>query len=399
MEAVEATTLPTLSLIDYDSLLAEFYRSSVDEHSWNDCLARLRDLYQANFVTLILRTPRDPDQGVMLVLGAGDAEADLSFGYPRLPTPLVSPSVNKVFTALDLMSEDAWRTSRYYREFCQPRSVHHVLGVDLLPPGEGVYRFRITRAESQPGFSVTEKNFCSRLIPHFKRVLHIRGLLTRHESLNTLYSQAAGRLAVATLILDEKGHLIDTNSLGRDLLAAGDGLQLVDGRLAATYSGDNKQLYETVDGILLAIRSQSGPRTGVLSIARPSGRTCLGLVLESVASEEWADGSGQPAIAVYARDTSGNPMVSAERIQQVFGLTKTEATVAMDLANGASLEEVANALGMQRSTVRAHLRAVFSKTGTRRQTALVRIILNSVVNLAASDQTAAHKTRSVSINV
>lgn len=391
MVAAEATKLAALSLIDYDALLGEFYDSSIDEHSWDECLARLRDLYQANFVTLILRTPRDPDRGVMLVLGAGDAVAGLSFDYPRLQTPLIDPEANQVFTVDDLMSEDAWIASRYYREFCQPRSVHHVLGVDILPPGAGICRFRITRPESQPGFSATEKDFCSRLIPHFKRVLHIRGLLTRHESLNALYSQAAGRLAVATLILDEKGHLIETNALGRDLLAAADGLQLVDGRVAATYSGDNKRLNEAVDGILSAIRSHSGARTGALSIARPSGRPCLGLVLESVASEEWANGNSQPAVAVYVRDVSGTPVVNAKRMRQIFGLTRTEASLAMDLANGASLEEAANTLGMQRSTARAHLRAVFSKTGTRRQTELVRVVLNSVVNLASSDQRQAVK--------
>ncbi|MGH8464109.1 MAG: helix-turn-helix transcriptional regulator, partial [Pseudomonas sp.] len=35
-----------------------------------------------------------------------------------------------------------------------------------------------------------------------------------------------------------------------------------------------------------------------------------------------------------------------------------------------------------RNTARAHLRSIFSKTGVRRQTELVRIMLNSVVALA-----------------
>lgn len=391
--------LPTLSLNDYDSLLGDFYNSAIDEHSWSDCLARLRDIYQANFVTLILRAPRHRDHGVMLVLGAEDSEAGLNFDYPGLPTPLISPEANQVFTVTDLMSEDAWIDSRYYREFCKPRSIHHVLGVDILPPGSGVYRFRITRPSSQADFSAAEKTFCSRLISHFMRVLHIRNLLTRNESLNTLYSQAAGRLAVATLVLDERGRLIETNSLGRDLLAAADGLRLVDGRVTATYSGDNKRLYEALNSILCAMRSGSAAGTGALSIARSSGQPCLGLVLESVASEEWANGENQPAIAVYVRDVSGAPMINADRVQQILGLTRTEASVAMELANGASLEETANSLGIQRSTARAHLRAVFSKTGTRRQTELVRIILNSVIGLAASEQKSARLDRSARINL
>lgn len=43
-----------------------------------------------------------------------------------------------------------------------------------------------------------------------------------------------------------------------------------------------------------------------------------------------------------------------------------------------SLEEAAEALGIKPNTARAHLRSIFSKTGVRRQTELVRLFLNSV---------------------
>ena len=40
---------------------------------------------------------------------------------------------------------------------------------------------------------------------------------------------------------------------------------------------------------------------------------------------------------------------------------------------------------IRRNTARAHLRAIFSKTGVRRQTELVRILLNSVAPLRVGD--------------
>ena len=51
------------------------------------------------------------------------------------------------------------------------------------------------------------------------------------------------------------------------------------------------------------------------------------------------------------------------------------------MANGLSLDEAAELLNIRRNTARAHLRSIFSKTGVRRQTELVRLILNSVVSL------------------
>jgi DNA-binding CsgD family transcriptional regulator len=64
--------------------------------------------------------------------------------------------------------------------------------------------------------------------------------------------------------------------------------------------------------------------------------------------------------------------------QQLFQLTPAETSLAIQLANGLSLEEAAEALNIRRNTARAHLRSIFSKTGVRRQTELVRIFLNSV---------------------
>ena len=48
-------------------------------------------------------------------------------------------------------------------------------------------------------------------------------------------------------------------------------------------------------------------------------------------------------------------------------------------------EEAAEMLNIKRNTARAHLRSIFSKTGVRRQTELVRIFLNSVAWLSAAD--------------
>jgi DNA-binding CsgD family transcriptional regulator len=61
-------------------------------------------------------------------------------------------------------------------------------------------------------------------------------------------------------------------------------------------------------------------------------------------------------------------------LAQVFGLTAAEARLAAFLAAGASLEEAANALGIAVGTARSQIKAVFAKTGTGRQGALVALL-------------------------
>jgi DNA-binding CsgD family transcriptional regulator len=49
------------------------------------------------------------------------------------------------------------------------------------------------------------------------------------------------------------------------------------------------------------------------------------------------------------------------------------------LVNGLSLCEASKRRGIRQSTARAQLRSIFAKTGTQKQTELMRMILNSMV--------------------
>ncbi|MNL23252.1 Bacterial regulatory protein, luxR family [compost metagenome] len=68
-------------------------------------------------------------------------------------------------------------------------------------------------------------------------------------------------------------------------------------------------------------------------------------------------------------------------LRQLFGFTPAEAALAMQLANGFSLEEAGETLNIRYNTVKAHLRAIFSKTGVARQGELVHILCTSVAFL------------------
>ncbi|AQZ96454.1 helix-turn-helix transcriptional regulator [Halopseudomonas phragmitis] len=371
-----------LDVAEYDRLLADLYDSAIDDHSWSRFLSRIQSLMQANFVTLILRTPQDSDKGLMIVIGDVEGQGSITYiTYPYTETPFVNTPVNRVFTVTDVMSKTAWRASDYFKSFCEPQGVFHVMGADISPSSGGIFRFRITRPESMPDFSEQEKRFCAGLIPHMGRALHIHGLLGHRESLSSLYSQAIGRLSIATLVLDESGRILEDNQTARSMLEHNDGLKVVAGRLEASYPGDNKRLYQAIRAALQAEPSGPAPLSEALSVSRPSGQVSLGLVVEPVPQQEWEEGGGRPRVIVYVRDAVGKSMLSAAMTRQVFGFTPSEAALAMELANGLSLEDAAQSLGIRRNTARAHLRAIFSKTGVRRQTELVRLILNSVVTL------------------
>jgi DNA-binding CsgD family transcriptional regulator len=80
------------------------------------------------------------------------------------------------------------------------------------------------------------------------------------------------------------------------------------------------------------------------------------------------------AALVFIIDIAQRRHIAVEQIRQAYGLTWSEARVAIDVARGASVVEVARALKVSPNTVKTHLRSVFAKTGTQRQSELARLI-------------------------
>ncbi|MCQ4346980.1 helix-turn-helix transcriptional regulator [Pseudomonas stutzeri] len=378
--------LAGVDLAEYDRLVAALYDAALDSRLWHIPMEQLRDLFAANYVTLILRIPDQSDAGLMIVAGDVEGEGKVTYlTYPHTSTPFINQPVDKVFTVDDLMSEKDWRESSYYQHWCGPKGVFHVMGVDIATPDSGKLRFRITRPESSPKFSARDRALCELILPHLRRALNMHNQLDRSQSMGALYSQAISRLSVATIVLDESGRVLQQNAVAQEILAGADGLKLVGGRLEASYPSDNRELQRLVRNAFARQGKESPAIAEAVSIARPSGQVSLVVVVESVPSLEWAESKGQPAVVVYIRDAVGKSLTSTTVAKQLFNLTPAETALCLELANGLSLEEAAEALNIRRNTARAHLRAIFSKTGVRRQTELVRIMLNSVMAVGQAD--------------
>lgn len=375
-----------LELAEYERLIGNMYDSAINIHCMGDSLRQLRTLFKANFVTLILRVQDEPLLSPMMV--AGDVELGEGginhYAYYAKSTLFDSLPMDTVFTVDELMSETEWVNSSFYLLFCQPHDCFQMLGADIRMPDGSAVRFRINRPKDQLRFSDVERAMCAMLLPHLRRALHMHSLLDRSESLGSLYSQTISRMAVATFVLDENGSVVQLNPVAREILDSLDGLKVVGGRLEATYPSDNRELSRLVRNAFQRAKQNGSGLQGAeaMSISRPSGKVSLGAVVELIPTQELVEGKGKPTVVVYVRDAVSKSLVSNVVTSQLYNLTPAETSLALELANGLSLEEASEALNIRRNTARAHLRSIFSKTGVRRQTELVRIMLNSVVALA-----------------
>ena len=385
-----------ISLCDYDQLVLAIHRGSYDDQTITTALDRMRQQFNANFVTLILRIPGVEDVGLMLVSGDLAVHGQLAYiSYYRSLTPFSGQSVDTVFTQRDVMTDEEWVKTDYYQTSCKYQNVFHVMGADISTENDGVFRLRITRAESAPAFNDQDKALCQMLLPHIRSAFYVRSMLGRSESMGNLYADAINRLSVATILLNDKGVVQKLNDYAQTLLDRADGLKLVGDKLESSYPSDNKELQKRIKDAFDARERREPINSEPLSVTRPSGEVNLGIVFETVPDTSWLDDGDKSALLLYVRDAVNKSSVSSSVAKELFDFTPAETALALELANGLSLEDTAEKLGIMRNTARAHLRAIFSKTGVRRQAELVRVMLNSVLALSCNVVGPGHAAKSL----
>jgi len=183
------------------------------------------------------------------------------------------------------------------------------------------------------------------------------------------------RLPLGIILVDGRAHLHFMNRAAAEIVARDDGIRVARGRLCAASGEETSALRELVRRAARPLDGEALGRDGAMTLSRPSLKTPLSVVTMSLP----ADGDGaperRPGAAVFVSDPERKPELRREALVSLYGLTKAEARLVEALARGGGLELVAAGLGITRETARTHLRRVFSKTNTHRQSELVRLVL------------------------
>ena len=175
----------------------------------------------------------------------------------------------------------------------------------------------------------------------------------------TAVIQANFAAVVGTFIVDETLRVISADDAGRETLEYGCSLRLVLGRLCTGSMRLNAQLLDDV----LCGNPSSDLRLGSV------GGADVALSVLRVAS---LDGSSHQAVVVLRSEQSNRDNIG--KVQAACALTATETEVLRLIYKGLNTVEVAGVMGVAKTTVRTHLRHIFDKTETSRQSELVHFV-------------------------
>lgn len=292
--------------------------------------------------------------------------------------PRADPYVRRgdnVVSQSQLFTEEELRTSRFHNEYQRPAGVHDfVAGMFATENRDWCLPFH----KSGEPFSAGTIAQIAEVARRMARIVSIAEKLTRVTADTEI--QTLDRMSRAAVLLDRFGRVGAANRQAEELFCAG--FCVRHGRLWTASAANLARLDRFIASISAAVAGPlhvgAQPRLKSnlsaefpppIVLTRDSAPWLLieAMPVASAASEIF---DGHNAILVIS-DMMHASFKDEGILSRAFGLTVAEARLTVVLCEGHDLAAAAATFGISPLTARSQLKAIFGKTGTRRQAELV----------------------------
>lgn len=281
--------------------------------------------------------------------------------------------IGKPIATADIMDYEEFRQTRFFREWAVPQGLVDHISVVLDKTATSVAMFGVFRRERDGVADESARQRMSMLAPHMRRANLIGRVIALKSVETENLSRALDGLSAAMFLLDAEGRVVHANAAGVLMLNDDDVLRANGGRAAAI---DPEADLALRDACLAAGQGDAalGARGVALGIASRRGEHHVAHVLPLASDTRRRAMPAAASVALFVRKAELGKVAAPEAIAKAFRLTPSELRVLLAAVEAGGTAEIAGALGIAETTVKFHLRSLFTKTGVNRQADLVKIV-------------------------
>ena len=275
----------------------------------------------------------------------------------------------------DLYTDHEKKVSAAYNEARRQGQMQRGLTVRLDGPQNSNIVWNLADSAASGGCWDSEQlETISRLLPHVRQFVRMRQALADAGALGSSLVDLLDNTNFGVIQLDRQGRIVVTNDRARELLKQSDGLLDSGGFLRARMPAENQVLQRLLGRALRPLGARASG--GSMTIQRAIARTRLGVQINPVPRlESQSAVQGASVLVLVVDPAAPAPRIDAEVVGMALGLTPTESALAVMLATGHSVSQIAAQTGRTQGTVRWHLKQIFQKLHITRQADLVLRIL------------------------
>ena len=368
----------------FDRILASLHEAALDDAHWSTASGLIEEALGAHGSSMTFGDG-DYAEDIQIYLAwsffRGQRQRELERDYfenyyaldERVPRLRHLPD-SRLFHIADLYTEEELKTSAAYNEVLARGHVRNSINVRLDGPNGSRIVWVVNDPVDGDGWSSAQLDSIRRLLPHIRQTVSVQQALAGADALGASLAKLLEATGLGIVQLDGRGRIVAANDRARDLLRTGDGLFDEGGFLRARTPGDNAELQGLLTRALPRFGGQGAG--GSTTVRRSSALPPLVLHINPMGRQETDLQVWPVAALVLLVDPASQTRIDPAVAAAALGLTGMESRVAVLLAEGMSVREVAATTGRGESTIRSHVKHMFAKHGLSRQADLVRLVLS-----------------------
>ena len=351
---------------EFSDLIGSIYDAALDADQWPNALGKIMAYVGGQSAALFHRD---------LVKRQGEVYYDYNVPpqfrasyfetYIKLDPTLIGYNlapVGEPISTIDVMPYDEFTQSRFYKEWAVPQGLLDSVGVVLERTSTTAALIGVMRTQMVDEPALRKMRL---VVPHARRAVQIGILLDWHTAKAEGLADSLDGVNTGFFLVDAQARVLHANASGTVILEQGQLLRLSAGRLMANDSSADGHMAAAISAIggaeAIALRATDGSHhvAHVLRLTKPAHRRV---------------GVGNAAAAVFVTSAVVDAPLLPNVIASAFGLTPSELRMLLAIVEIGNVSKAAEALGVAETTAKFHLSNVFAKTGTSRQTELVKLV-------------------------
>lgn len=378
-----------MDLDQFEMLLGDIYESAWSTAQWSTVLSRLAQMTNCTIAHLYISDHRT--RKVIESYCGGD-ERRISAAHqayidhygaidPRGAKSSSLPSGNWILCQ-EHFDERYVSRSEFYQDYLIPNGFRYGIGTSLLASSNVDISFGLLD-EAQAFSREKHLPLLNRITPHLQRSLKLGQRLQQQAGQIELGASFIDKLHQPVIVCSSTGKVMYSNSAANALLAVERCIRIEKQHLVCADTSHQPKLLALIRGAS-SVNFSATRQCSRASKAEPgimttrslrNGRNLhLSVIPVPQAHGVQADFAIDQGVLILFDSQQGDFSEIEYWLTSLYRCSPAEVRIARLLLDGQSPEEIGVSSGLKLPTVRTHLRNLFEKTGTSRQTALVRLM-------------------------
>ena len=281
-------------------------------------------------------------------------------------------SDSRIVHNASLYTAEELKTSPVYNEALPKASTQDGLIVRLDGPAGSHISWATADPVAPGGWDSTQLALMQGLLPHIRQFVRVRQALVGAEALGASLTDLLNSSRMGVIYLDRRGRTVEANDRARRILRHGDGITDRSRILSARRPADQVRLERLLAAALPS--ADTAPVSGSMLLHRLALALPFVIHVKPVVSPQPDYGASHVAALVLIVEPERSSPLAPRFVAEVLGLTTAESQIAVRLAAGQTVREIAGATERTVETIRWHLKHIYHKHHLPGQTALVQLV-------------------------